>query len=93
LERIRPENFTPEDRARLHTLEQQLQDLRRQQMEVVDLSFRNMYEIGCMVSREKEELLVISGQCRGKAARYEQALKELQAKMGMWWLIKILNLK
>lgn len=33
-----------------------------------------MYEIGNMVNREKEELLIISGQGRGKVVRYEQAL-------------------
>ena len=74
LERTRPDAFTPEDRTRLAALETALQDLRRQQQEVVEHSFKNMYELGHMVQREREELLIISGQGRGKVARYEQAL-------------------
>lgn len=77
---MKPEEFTAEDRARLATLEQQLQDFRRQQQDVVEQSFKNMFELGNMVAREKEELLIISGQGRGKVALYEQVLAEMQKR-------------
>ena len=46
----------------------------------MEASFKNMYELAHMIAREKEELLIISGQARGKVARYEHALKEMLAK-------------
>jgi hypothetical protein len=39
-----------------------------------------MFELGNMVAREKEELLIISGQGRGKVALYEQVLAEMQKR-------------
>jgi UDP-N-acetylenolpyruvoylglucosamine reductase len=46
-------------------------------MDVVELSFKNMYELGHMVVREKEELLLINDS-QAKLQDYEKLLQIIE---------------
>lgn len=61
LEKLRPDEFKQEaTRPRIEALEKQLNDLKRHQTEIVELSFKNMFEMSTMIAREKESLQMLT---------------------------------
>ena len=60
LEKIPVADYTAETRTKIENLERNLAEIRRNQVEIVEMSFQNMYELGHMVTREREELLLIN---------------------------------
>jgi len=73
LEKVPQSDYNQETRTKIETLERNLAELRRQQLDVVELSFKNMYELGHMVVREWEELILIN-ESQGKLEEYEKVL-------------------
>ena len=81
LEKIAPGDYTSETRNKIENLERGLAEVRRCQVEIVELSFKNMYELGHMVTREREELLLIN-QSKGKLEEYERVIKAMEGGRG-----------
>lgn len=81
LERLRPEEITQEVRARIEALERNLGEMRRQQIEIVELSIKNMFEMSSMIAREREVMLQVGSHCEEKMTQYQRAMGEVQQRM------------
>ena len=78
-EKLRMDQITPDIKAKMETLERNLTDLKRQQLEIVESSIKNMFELATMVAQEKEELLQIDAS-KDKLQKYQEALELLQKR-------------
>ncbi len=78
---MRPEEITIDMKHRLETTERDIQELKRQQSEVVIQNIKVMYEISAMIEREKDSLMKGLETNEAKLSKYQKALGMKQQKM------------